>query len=128
MERLTERFSSGQAAVKGCGNNCKWNFEYCGTDCNCPTLDEIYEKLAKYEEMEEQGLLHILTQKEKLLKSIDSSTKTTAKNSMGCLENWYDPYYVMKETFKMEEIQDMSEETIDVCVKALCSMSEGLYR
>lgn len=29
MERLTERFSNGQAAVAGCGNNCKYDFKYC---------------------------------------------------------------------------------------------------
>lgn len=58
MERLTERFSNGQAAVKGCGYNCKYNFEYCEKNfANCPTLDEIYEKLASYEDLEEQGLL-----------------------------------------------------------------------
>lgn len=59
MERLTERFSNGQAAVGGCGNNCKYEFKYCEDIFagNCPTLTEIYEKLAKYEELEEQGRL-----------------------------------------------------------------------
>lgn len=59
MERLTERFSNGQAAVAGCGNNCKYDFKYCEDNFagNCPTLTEIYEKLAKYEELEEQGRL-----------------------------------------------------------------------
>lgn len=58
MERLTERFSNEQAAVYGCGNNCKWDYKYC-TDAreNCPTINEIYEKLATYEDMEEQGRL-----------------------------------------------------------------------
>lgn len=28
MERLTERFSNGQAGVYGCGNNCKYDFEF----------------------------------------------------------------------------------------------------
>ena len=59
MERLTERFSNGQAAVAGCGNSCKYDYKYCEDDFaeNCPTLAEIYEKLAKYEDLEEQGLL-----------------------------------------------------------------------
>lgn len=59
MERLTERFSNGQAAVAGCGNNCKYEFKYCEDNFagNCPTLTEIYEKLAKYEELEERDKL-----------------------------------------------------------------------
>ena len=56
MSRLTERFSNGQAAVAGCGDNCKYNFKYCNfNEANCPTLDEIYEKLAFYEDLEEKG-------------------------------------------------------------------------
>ena len=50
MEKLIERFSNGQAAVRGCGNNCKFNFKYCEANENCPTLCDIYEKLAQYEE------------------------------------------------------------------------------
>jgi len=58
MVRLTERFSNGQAAVLGCGDNCKYDYKYCKTyNENCPTLVEIYEKLAAYEDAEEQGLL-----------------------------------------------------------------------
>ena len=59
MGRLTERFSNGQAAVYGCGYNCKHDFKYCNTyNENCPTMCELYEKLATYEDLEEQGLLH----------------------------------------------------------------------
>ena len=56
MKRLTERFSNGQAAVAGCGNNCKFNYKYCEDNFaeNCPTLTEIYEKLSSYEELEEK--------------------------------------------------------------------------
>lgn len=50
MEKLIERFSNGQAAVRGCGNNCKFDFQYCSANENCPTLGDIYEKLAQYEE------------------------------------------------------------------------------
>lgn len=50
MEKLIERFSNGQAAVRGCGNNCKFDFKYCEANENCPTLCDIYEKLAQYEE------------------------------------------------------------------------------
>ena len=55
MERLTERFSNGQAAVYGCGNNCKYDYKYCNNHLeDCPTINEIYEKLAAYEDLEEK--------------------------------------------------------------------------
>lgn len=58
MERMTERFKNGQAAVLGCGNNCKYDYKYCNNYLKtCPTITEIYEKLATYEDAEEQGRL-----------------------------------------------------------------------
>lgn len=56
MNRLTERLSNGQAAVAGCGSNCEYDYRYCDSENGvCPTLDAVYEKLARYEEVEEQG-------------------------------------------------------------------------
>lgn len=49
MKRLTEWFSNGQAGVAGCGYNCQHNYEHCADHC-CPTLWDIYEKLARYED------------------------------------------------------------------------------
>lgn len=58
MNRLTERFSNGQVGVYGCGNNCKYDFKYCHDHLKgCPTINEIYEKLAYYEDLEEAELL-----------------------------------------------------------------------
>lgn len=64
MKRLTERFSNGQATVAGCGSNCKYEYKYCrdGFEGNCPALEEIYEKLAFYEDLEEQGKLAVVYQ------------------------------------------------------------------
>lgn len=65
MERLTERFENGQVGVAGCGGNCKYNYKYCenAREC-CPAFERIYEKLAEYEDGEEQGLLLRLPCKE----------------------------------------------------------------
>lgn len=61
MSRLTERFSNGQAAVAGCGDNCKYDYRYCKfDDGNCPTLDEIFKKLAFYEDLEDKGELPVV--------------------------------------------------------------------
>lgn len=47
-----ERFDNGQAAVLGCGNNCKYDYQYCNNHYkDCPTINEIYEKLAAYEDI-----------------------------------------------------------------------------
>ena len=58
MERLTE-VENGTAMVKGCGSNCKYGFEYCRKEDweNCKTIDDVIDKLAEYEDAEEQGLL-----------------------------------------------------------------------
>lgn len=60
MARLTEKFSNGQVGVAGCGKSCKYDYKYCSANENCPTLYEIYEKLAFYEDLEEQGELPIV--------------------------------------------------------------------
>lgn len=58
MARLTERFSNGQAASYGCGSNCKYDHKYCRENLeNCPAMEELLEKLAHYEDLEEAGRL-----------------------------------------------------------------------
>lgn len=61
MERLTEKLSNGQTAVAGCGFNCKHEHKYCDRNRgNCPTINEIYNKLAFYEDLEENGELPVV--------------------------------------------------------------------
>ena len=51
MERLTERFNNGQAAVMGCGENCKYDYKYCRNHYEeCPEINKIYERPAEYED------------------------------------------------------------------------------
>lgn len=58
MERLTEKIGNTNC-VKGCGSNCKYGFQHCRTEDweNCKTIDDVIDKLAQYEELEEQGRL-----------------------------------------------------------------------
>ena len=58
MERLTEKIGNTNY-VKGCGSNCKYGFQHCRTEDweNCKTIDDVIDKLAQYETLEEQGLL-----------------------------------------------------------------------
>lgn len=58
MERLTEKIHNTNC-VAGCGLNCKYGFEYCRKEDweNCETISDVIDKLAEYEDLEEQELL-----------------------------------------------------------------------
>lgn len=58
MERLTEKIGNTNC-VKGCGSNCKYGFQHCRTEDweNCKTIDDVIDKLAEYEYLDEQGRL-----------------------------------------------------------------------
>ena len=67
--------------------------------------------------------------KEEIINNIKNTSLvgTSARNSMGCSENWYNPYYAIKMTFPMEEIGNMSESELNSLVKLGDAISEGLY-
>lgn len=65
--------------------------------------------------------------KEKLIERIKNYEKSNARNSMGCLEDWYDEAYAMKETFTIEEIENMSETEIQNLLKLANNIQDGLY-
>ena len=58
MERLTEKIGNTNC-IKGCGSNCKYGFQHCSKEDweNCKTIDDVIDKLAEYEGLEEQGRL-----------------------------------------------------------------------
>ena len=58
---------------------------------------------------------------------IDAPAISNAKNIMGCSENWYNPYYAIRETFSKEEVEAMSEYEVENLVKLAESIEEGLY-
>ena len=68
-----------------------------------------------------------MTEKEKLLEYINNPVTTDARNRMGCSENWYNPYYAIKETFSMEEIQAMTEKEIENLVNLADEIGMALY-
>ena len=68
-----------------------------------------------------------MTEKEKLLEYINNPILTTARNSMGCDENWYNSYFAIKETFSIDEINSMSDKEVENLVKLGDSISEALY-
>lgn len=70
--------------------------------------------------------IRVMTKTE-IINNIKNVGTTTARNSMGCSENWYNPYYAIKMTFSMEEIEAMSEKELNNLVKLGDAISEGLY-
>ena len=70
--------------------------------------------------------IRVMTKTE-IINAIKNVGTTTARNSMGCSENWYNPYYAIKMTFTMEEIESMSEGELNNLVKLGENISEGLY-
>lgn len=68
-----------------------------------------------------------MIEKEKLLEYINKPVLTTARNSMGCDENWYNSYFAIKETFSIEEINSMSDKEVENLVRLGDSMSEAFY-
>lgn len=65
MERLTDKIGNTNC-VKGCGSNCKYGFQYCCKEDweNCQTISDVIDKLAEYEDLEEQGRLVKLPEKD----------------------------------------------------------------
>lgn len=68
-----------------------------------------------------------MSKKEELLKYIANPTLTTARNLMGCDENWYNPYYAIKETFTKEDIENMSDKEIENLIKISENIQSYLY-
>lgn len=67
--------------------------------------------------------------KEEIINNIKNTSivGTSARNSMGCSENWYNSYFSIKMTFSMEEIENMSEKELNNLVKLGNTIAEGLY-
>lgn len=69
----------------------------------------------------------MLSEKEKVIEFIKNPVLDNGRNRMGCSENWYNPYFCIKETFTLEEIQLMSEKEIENLVKLARTIGDGLY-
>jgi len=65
--------------------------------------------------------------KAEILKKVRNRVETTAVNRMGCSEDWYDPFYAMKEVFGIEELEDMSEKELNDLVRLGGGISAALY-
>lgn len=65
--------------------------------------------------------------KKDIIEAIKNVETKTARNRMGCSENWYNTYWSIKQTFSMDEINEMSEKELNNLLKLGDAISEGLY-
>ena len=65
--------------------------------------------------------------KEEILANCKAAQATTARNSMGCNESWYDPYFAMKSVFSEEELEAMPESELNHLFRLADKISEALY-
>lgn len=65
--------------------------------------------------------------KAKIIENIKNVKVTTARNSMGCSENWYNWFWAISQTFTMEEIEAMTEKELNDLVKLANNIADGLY-
>ena len=69
----------------------------------------------------------VLSEKEKVLNYINNPILVPGRNRMGCDENWYNPYFAIKETFDLQYIQLMTIQEVNDLVKLARTIGDALY-
>ena len=65
--------------------------------------------------------------KEEILKNVANVEETNAQNIMGCSENWYNPYYALRETFGTDKLEEMTEKELNNLITLAMNITEYLY-
>ena len=118
MERLTERFENGQVGVAGCGKNCKYSYKYCeNAEERCPVFNEIYEKLAAYEDAEElEEILRLPISEDTPVYSIEYCCGNNKSNRSGmCFRGFC-------ENFTVQRIVRLSETYLTILIVWMTTM------
>lgn len=55
------------------------------------------------------------------------TNKQDARNRMGCLENWYNPFWSIGQTFTDDELEIMTDNELKNLYKLAENISDGLY-
>lgn len=55
------------------------------------------------------------------------TNKQDARNRMGCLENWYNPFWSIGQTFTDDELESMTDNELKNLYKLAENISDGLY-
>lgn len=65
--------------------------------------------------------------KQEILKGIENANRSKERNSMGCNESWYNPFFALKETFGAERLSTMSEKELNDLMELADAMSDAFY-
>lgn len=68
-----------------------------------------------------------MTEKEKVIDFFNNPVLINGRNRMGCSENWYNPYFAIKETFSLAQIQSMTDAEVKNLVNLAQNIANGLY-
>ena len=86
-----------------------------------------YKRACDIVEKEYSNFIKI-TDKECLLIYFEETQElSTARNRMGCSEDWYDVFYAMKQTFTKEEVEAMSDDELNNLFRLAGSIQDALY-
>lgn len=66
-------------------------------------------------------------EKREILEKIKAVGTIKGRNSMGVSESFYNPYYLTKECFEIEELEAMSEKELHNLIKLASYASEVFY-
>lgn len=119
MERLTE-VENGTAMVKGCGSNCKYGFQHCSKEDweNCKTIDDLIDKLAEYEDLEDK--LNGISVKQ----VVDGFVKTVENQT--CEKYEHGRILTNEEADKWNEYKQLEEQ--DLLLRLPCKVGDTIYR
>lgn len=65
--------------------------------------------------------------KSKILHEIATASPRKGRNTMGCPESWYDPYYAIGQTFSRKELEDMTEKELNDLFKLADQLTDVFY-
>ena len=65
--------------------------------------------------------------KEQLLEQCKDAKPIPGRNSMGCSESWYDPFFCMQQTFAEDELGAMTEQELNNLYRLADKITTALY-
>jgi hypothetical protein len=65
--------------------------------------------------------------KELILSKVLASTPTYGRNSMGCNESFYDPYFMLYKCFDTTALQEMTESELNIALRVAMFSAEVFY-
>ena len=110
----------------------KYNQDWCEAyNSLTPDMIDYAEKISEMnKEFDEQNKKLDLINKATPVKSFIKAYKkpfTSARNLMGCNENWYNSYYAIAQTFDDETLEQMSDIELQHLIELGDKISEALY-